>query len=105
MTAPALRARLPPRPRFAQPDSFVQQSFRRLFRQRFGKNPVSILPLDGDGSARQIFRLVGDDYETAIGVVGPDGEENRAFLSFSQAFRSIGLPVPEIYGSDLRAGL
>ena len=83
----------------------MQQIFRRLFRHRFGKNPVSILPLEGDGSQRQMFRLVGESIETAIGVVGPDREENRAFLSFTEAFRSIGLPVPEIYGYDEKAGL
>ena len=82
----------------------VQQTFRRLFRQKFGKNPVSVLPLEGDGSARQMYRLVGDEYETAIGVVGPDAEENRAFLSYTESFRSIGLPVPEIYAVDHKAG-
>lgn len=83
----------------------MQQTFRRLFRQKFGKNPVSILPLEGDGSARQMYRLVGDAIETAIGVAGPDAEENRAFLSYTASFRSIGLPVPEIYGVDDRAGV
>lgn len=82
----------------------MQQTFRRLFRQKFGKNPVSVLPLEGDGSARQMFRLVGDNYETAIGVVGPDAEENRAFLGYTEAFRSISLPVPEVYAVDLKAG-
>ena len=82
----------------------MQQIFRRLFRQKFGKNPVSVLQLEGDGSHRQMYRLVGDDYETAIGVVGPDPEENRAFLSYSSDFRSIGLPVPEIYAIDKKAG-
>ncbi|HEX6746446.1 MAG TPA: RNase adapter RapZ [Longimicrobium sp.] len=83
----------------------MQQTFRRLFRQKFGKNPVSILPLEGDGSQRAMYRLVGDGMETAIGVVGPDREENRAFLSYTAAFRSIGLPVPEVYGVDEKAGL
>ena len=36
----------------------MQQTFRRLFRQKFGKNPVSVLPLEGDGSARQIKTLI-----------------------------------------------
>jgi aminoglycoside/choline kinase family phosphotransferase len=83
----------------------VQQIFRRLFRQKFGKNPVTILPLEGDGSSRKMFRLVGDAYETAIAVVGPDREENRAFLSYTKSFRAIGLPVPEVYGADEKAGV
>src|SRR4051794_318042 len=107
VTAPALRGRLCSRFHFGalRQAVSVQQTFRRLFRQAFGKYPVSILPLDGDGSQRQMFRMVGDAMETAIGVVGPDREENRAFLSYTEAFRSIDLPVPEIYGVDEKAGL
>src|SRR5690606_12120492 len=37
---------------------------------------------------------------TAIGVVGPDRDENRAFLSFSRSFRAAGLAVPTIYAAD-----
>lgn len=40
------------------------------------------------------------DAGTAIGVIGPDAEENRAFLAFSRTFRDLGLPVPEVYGAD-----
>jgi aminoglycoside/choline kinase family phosphotransferase len=83
----------------------VERILRRLFRQRFDAPPVSILEVAGDGSARQMFRLVGEGMETAIAVVGPDAEENRAFLSFTASFRGIGLPVPEIYAVDPRAGV
>jgi aminoglycoside/choline kinase family phosphotransferase len=38
-------------------------------------------------------------------VHGPDPLENRAFLSFSRAFRAAGLPVPEIYGDDPAPGV
>jgi aminoglycoside/choline kinase family phosphotransferase len=83
----------------------VEKIFRRLFKQHFGKPPVSILEIAGDGSARQMFRLVGDEMETAVGVVGPDADENRAFLTFSRAFKSIDLPVPQIYAVDEKAGI
>jgi aminoglycoside/choline kinase family phosphotransferase len=79
--------------------------FTRLFEQHFGTAPVTILPMDADGSSRVMFRVVGPAYETAIGVVGPDPEENRAFLSYSRGFRAIGLAVPEIYGVDEAAGM
>ena len=65
----------------------MEKIFRRLFKQHFGKPPVSILEIAGDGSARQMFRLVGEEMETAVGVVGPDADENRAFLSFTKADR------------------
>lgn len=77
-----------------------QEIFERLFREHFNEPPASILPLDGDGSARTMFRLIGSDYQTAVGVFGPDPEENRAFLSFSRALRAAGLAVPEIYAVD-----
>jgi aminoglycoside/choline kinase family phosphotransferase len=83
----------------------VEQIFIRLFEERFGKPPASILQIEGDGSSRAMYRLIGDGMETAVGVVGPDRDENRAFLSYSRAFRSIDLPVPEIYAVDEEAGL
>ncbi len=82
-----------------------QTGFDRLFRERFGVGPTSILPIDGDGSARKMFRIVGPDYQTAVGVVGPDPEENRAFLSYSRAFHAVGLSVPEVYGADESEGI
>jgi aminoglycoside/choline kinase family phosphotransferase len=52
------------------------------------------------GSSRLLYRLVGPGYETAIGVYGPDRDENRAFLSYSRSFRRADLPVPQIYAAD-----
>lgn len=82
-----------------------QKTLSRLFTQHFGKPPATVLPLEGDGSSRMLYRLVGEGYETAIGVYGPDAEENRAFLSFSRAFRQAGLPVPQLYAVDEAAGM
>ncbi len=79
--------------------------FRRLYRRRFGTDVESIAPLAVDGSARRMSRLRGSDGRTAIAVVGPDSEENRAFLSFSASFRGIGLPVPEVWIADEAAGV
>jgi N-acetylmuramate 1-kinase len=83
----------------------VQKTLSRLFTDHFGKPPATILPLEGDGSSRKMFRLIGPNYETAIGVIGPDAEENRAFLSYSRALRGANLPVPEIYVVDEEAGM
>jgi aminoglycoside/choline kinase family phosphotransferase len=78
--------------------------FRRLFADRFGVPAAAVLPLEADGSSRTMYRLVGPDYETAIGVFGPDSEENRAFLSYSRSFREAGLRVPQIFGTDESVG-
>ena len=77
----------------------------RLYRETFGDAPVARAPLAQDGSRRRMLRLTGPDGRTAIGVIGPDHAENRAFLSFSKAFRTIGLPVPEVFAADEPAGI
>ena len=76
-----------------------------LFEEHFGHRPDVILDLAADGSTRQYFRLVRGDDLTAIGAIGPDREENRAFLAFAKAFRAVDLPVPEIYAEDREAGV
>lgn len=82
-----------------------QQHLVRLFTEHFGVEPATVLPIEGDGSSRQMFRLLGPDYENAVGVIGPDADENRAFLSFSRSFREAGLSVPEIYRADEAEGV
>ena len=75
-----------------------------LAQERFGRRPDGILDLAADGSTRQYFRLVWDNERTAIGALGPDHDENRAFLAFAKAFRGAGLPVPEVYAEDQDEG-
>lgn len=82
-----------------------QQVIRRLWEEQFGRPPRTVLRLAGDGSNRTMYRLVGDDMRTAVAVYGPDRDENRAFLSYTRAFRSVGLPVPEIVATDEGAGV
>ena len=76
-----------------------------LAEERFGRRPDGVVDLVADGSTRQYFRLVWDAERTVVGAIGPDRDENRAFLSFAGAFRAIGLPVPEIYAEDQEAGV
>jgi len=76
-----------------------------LAEERFGRRPDGILDLVADGSTRQYYRLVWDAERAVVGAVGPDHDENRAFLSFARAFRSASLPVPEIHAEDQAAGV
>lgn len=76
-----------------------------LFREHFGSDPEAVLEMAGDGSSRRYHRVRGPGGLTAIGAIGPDREENRAFLSFSRSLRKAGLPVPEIYAIDESAGV
>ena len=54
------------------------------------------MALCGSGSNRRYFRIRGGEC-TAIGVLGMDREENRAFVSLARDFRRAGLNVPEVY--------
>jgi aminoglycoside/choline kinase family phosphotransferase len=82
-----------------------QAILTRLYEERFGEPPAAVLPLEGDGSARRLYRLVGNNYDTAIGVYGPDAEENRAFLEYSRSFKGAGLAVPTIFADDQERGV
>ena len=76
-----------------------------LFTAWHGSPPTEIGPVAGDGSARSYWRLSGPGGVSAVGAHGPDRDENRAFLSFSRTFRETGLPVPEVYAADEKAGV
>lgn len=78
---------------------------KTLFEQHF-RLPVALVhPLQGElgGSGRNIIRLSHQD-RSAVGILYEVREENVAFLEFSRHFRRRGLPVPEIYAADLKAG-
>lgn len=77
----------------------------QLFEAHFGVAPAAIVSLAGDGSNRSYRRLLAADGRRAVGVVGPDHEENRAFISFTRSFLDAGLPVPDFYAFDEDAGI
>ncbi len=83
----------------------MKERLVQLFAERYGHRPDAILEMAADGSTRQYFRLIWGDDQTMVGAVGPDHEENRAFLAFAGAFHEVGLPVPEIYAEDQEAGV
>ena len=83
----------------------MKERLASLAEERFGRRPDAILDIAADGSARRYSRLVWDGERTAVGVIGPDHEENRAFLAFAHSFRKAGLPVPEILAADQDAGV
>jgi len=83
----------------------MQERLIRLYRDHFGDAPSAVLALAGDGSSRAYRRLLGSAGQRVVGVMGPDHEENRAFLSFTRAFRTLGLPVPALYAADEEAGV
>ncbi len=78
---------------------------KRLFEEHFHASATRVQPLGSQlsGSERKIIRLANDKV-TAIGILHNVREENVAFLEFSRCFRRHGLPVPEIYGENLKHG-
>ena len=83
----------------------VSPLIAKLFSETFGHPPAEVARLAADGSQRVYLRLSGAPQGTVVGAHGADPEENRAFLSFSRAFRGIGLPVPEIYAARESEGV
>ncbi len=82
----------------------TEDVLRHLYRERFGADAeVTPLAVTGSASNRRFFRLQGDGAPSAIGILGEDPNENRAFFAFTQTFRELGLPVPEIYAVDEHA--
>ena len=78
----------------------VKTRLQELYRQWCGEPAEGMSPVSADGSVRRYFRITGGK-QTVIGAFNPDRKENRAFLSLSGHFHRHGLPVPEIYASDL----
>jgi aminoglycoside/choline kinase family phosphotransferase len=78
---------------------------KQLFERHFHLPVERVEPLQGGlgGSGRNILRLAHQNL-SAVGILYDVREENVAFLDFSRHFRTRGLPVPEIYGSQLDAG-
>jgi aminoglycoside/choline kinase family phosphotransferase len=87
------------------PATTFMDVLKRLFEEHFRAPAKRVQPLQSQlsGSGRNIIRLANDNV-TAIGILHNVREENVAFLEFSRCFRRHGLPVPEIYGEDLRHG-
>jgi len=73
------------------------EQLRELYKSVFGVNPDRIEPLGAHASKRTIFRLHGAR-GSVIGVHNLNKPQNRAFIGFTTHFKSVGLPVAEIFG-------
>lgn len=73
------------------------QRLEELYLKWAGKAPqnVELLPLSG--SARKYYRMSGDG-RAAIGCIGTNPAENKAFLTIDAQFCRQGLGAPEVYG-------
>ncbi|MCQ2168472.1 MAG: phosphotransferase [Bacteroidales bacterium] len=73
------------------------ERLKTLYRDWCGSDAdnMELLPLSG--SARKYYRINGRG-GVAIGCIGTNPAENRAFLTIDRQFRAKGLHAPEVYG-------
>ena len=66
-----------------------------IFEQWANEKAQKIYTIPQSGSYREYYRIIGPQ-KTAIAVYNEDLKENKAFISFSKHFFSLGLAVPEV---------
>ncbi len=67
------------------------------YKELFGNSDIRTVALPQSGSDRKYFRITTGE-RSVIGAYNANLEENEAFIGFTRHFRSIALPVPEIFG-------
>lgn len=75
-----------------------------MFLDWAGKKALEVQVFPSSGSNRKYFRVSAGD-KTAIGAIGEDPRENKAFIAFTKHFKKKGLAVPEIYSENLEEGI
>ena len=76
------------------------QNLYSIYEDWADEKAIEINTIPQSGSYREYYRIIGHS-KTAIGVYNEDIKENKAFLSFTRHFYSIGLPVPKILSEDI----
>ncbi len=73
----------------------TEKTLRQLYKDLYGSMAESVAALPASGSERKYFRLTGQG-KRIIGVFNEAVSENNAFINFSNTFKAIELPVPEV---------
>ena len=81
-----------------------QEGLKELYLQHYGSQVVSMIELPRPPSHRRYFRMQGQA-GGCIGAISPDPLITRAFLRFTEHFRSRGLHVPELYAVQEEKGI
>lgn len=66
----------------------------RLYKEYTGAEPTEVTEIASSGSNRRYFRLHGNP--NLIGVIGPNQDENKAFIYLAKHFEQAGLQVPSV---------
>ncbi|MFW2830202.1 aminoglycoside phosphotransferase family protein [Sphingomonas sp. ID0503] len=65
----------------------------------------TILPLAGDASFRRYFRVAAPGRTAVLMDAPPEHEDSRPFLAVAAHLRSTGFAAPQVFATDLDAGL
>lgn len=76
----------------------MSNRLNKLYEQWAGKQPAHIVRMAGAGSNREYYRIVSEEGESVIGVIGTSKEENHAFITLTRHFADAALPVPKVLG-------
>ena len=76
-----------------------QKILSKLYYERFDEKITAFEPMAQSGSYRQYYRIKNGK-TSVLGVYNTDLQENKAYLSFTEAFVKAGIDVPEIYATS-----
>lgn len=76
------------------------ENLSALYILRFGTAPCSVTSLAGGGGTRRYYAMTDSAGGSAVGVAGPDKEENSDFLSLAKLIEG----APAVYCSDSTHG-
>ncbi|MBR2015855.1 MAG: phosphotransferase [Prevotella sp.] len=76
----------------------MSNRLNKIYEQWAGKQPAHIVRMAGAGSNREYYRIVSEEGESVIGVIGTSKEENHAFITLTRHFADAALPVPKVLG-------
>ena len=80
----------------AGPGPDDKEILSKLYEEKFGTAPDSVVKMPGAGGDRRYYRLNGR-WASAIGVGGDSLIDCEAFVKLTPVFRENGVNVPEIY--------
>ncbi|HMO02350.1 MAG TPA: phosphotransferase [Oligoflexia bacterium] len=85
-------------------DNHIILSLSKMFSDYFGVKVVDSRKLPPSASPRVMYRLIGSNGASAIGVYYDNLLENKAMLNIYKALNKHQIPVAEIYFYDLESG-
>ena len=74
----------------------ITDEISNLYVSCFNNKPLNISRLPQSGSDRQYFRIEGKT-QSIIATVNSNQKENETFCYFSEHFKALNFPVPEIF--------